>query len=91
MLITELLEVDPIRRLGSRVRGRRGVREHTFFAAHVDVDLLEKRALRAPWVPKIEHATDLSNFDDYGADASQDDATEWERYIKIYPEAFAAW
>ena len=42
-IITDLLEVDPIRRLGSRVRGRRGVREHAFFAAHVNVDALEKR------------------------------------------------
>ena len=49
LMISELLEVDPIRRLGSRVRGRRAVREHTFFAAHVDVDALERKevSLRA--------------------------------------------
>ena len=91
-MITDLLEVDPIRRLGSRVRGRRGVREHAFFAVHIDVDQLEKRQLRPPWVPTIESDHDLRNFDDYGAQgAPAEDPSEWERYIKIYPEAFAAW
>ena len=53
---TDLLEVDPIRRLGSRVRGRRAVREHPFLAAHLDVDKLEARKLKAPWVPTSNHS-----------------------------------
>ena len=68
VLVTELLELDPIKRLGSRVRGRRGVREHPFFAVHLDVDQLEQRKLKAPWVPTIEGKGDLRNFDDYGND-----------------------
>ena len=90
LMIGELLEVDPIRRLGSRVRGRRGVREHSFFALHVDVDALERRQLRPPWVPQIESATDLRNFDSYGADV-EGDPKEWDTYLKIYPGAFTAW
>ena len=71
------------------MRGRRGVREHKFFAGHVNVDELERRGLRPPWIPTIESATDLRNFDDYGGEV--EDPSEWERFIKIYPEAFAAW
>jgi len=89
-MIIELLEVDPIKRLGSRVRGRRGVREHMFFSAlKLDVDALEKRQLKPPWVPTISSPSDLRNFDDY---ANKDDqASEWDRYLKIYPDAFNNW
>ena len=38
----------------------------------------------------LKSSTDLSNFDDYGNEA-EGDASEWERYLKIYPEAFQAW
>ena len=89
-IVKELLEVDPIKRLGSRVRGRRAVREHSFFTQHLDVDQLEARVLPAPWTPKLKSATDLSNFESYGADTEGNPA-EWERYLKIYPEAFKAW
>jgi CRP-like cAMP-binding protein len=88
--ILELLEVDPIRRLGSRVRGRRGVREHAFFASHLDVNALEARKLEPPWLPKIASKSDLRNFDDYGKE-TEGDPKEWERYIKLFPEAFVSW
>jgi len=90
LMISELLEVDPIRRLGSRVRGRRAVREHTFFAAHVDVDALERKELKAPWVPTIESPSDMRNFDSYG-DEVESDPAEWDRYLKIAPDAFENW
>ena len=89
-MIQDLLEVDPIRRLGSRVRGRRGVREHAFFSLHVDVNALERREVTPPWVPTIDSPTDLRNFDEYGAE-SEGDPTQWDRYLKIYPEAFVSW
>ena len=83
-------QVDPIRRLGSRVRGRRGVREHAFYTAvRINVDALEKRELRPPWVPTIQNATDLSNFDNY--EQAKEDPSEWEKYIKVSPDAFDAW
>ena len=89
-LLEELLEIDPIRRLGSRVRGRRGVREHSFFARHLDVDSLERREMKAPWVPKIKDPTDCRNFDDYG-DEVEGNPAEWDKYLKLQPDAFAAW
>ena len=73
----------------SNVR-RRGVREHMFFKNHLDVEALEGRKLKPPWMPALKSSTDLSNFDDYGNEA-EGDASEWERYLKIYPEAFQAW
>ena len=60
------------------------------FKNHLDVEALEARKLKPPWMPALKSATDLSNFDDYG-DEAEGDASEWERYLKIYPEAFQAW
>jgi len=88
-MVTDLLEIDPIRRLGSRVRGRRSVREHNFLAQHLDVDALERREIKAPWVPTIASETDLRNFDNYSDEV--EDASEWERFLTLYPDAFIAW
>ena len=89
-MITELLEVDPMKRLGSRVRGRRGVRSHAFFAEHLRVEDLEARKLKPPWTPTITSPNDLRNFDSYGDDVDGD-ASEWERFLKLHPDAFLAW
>ena len=75
------------------MRGRRAVRDHPFFVAHVDVDALEERKLVPPWTPTIRSDTDIRNFDDYSdiKDADED-GSRWERYLTTQPDdPFAAW
>ncbi|KAL3805052.1 hypothetical protein HJC23_003280 [Cyclotella cryptica] len=52
-------------------RNSRSVEEHCYFSA-IDFDLLRKKLLKAPFVPKVSHGSDTSNFD---VDEGDDDTT----------------
>ncbi|KOO25648.1 camp-dependent protein kinase catalytic [Chrysochromulina tobinii] len=62
--IDRLLCVDPSHRLGSFKGGSKDVRNHGWFDG-LDFKSLEAKQLAAPYVPKIKHALDDSNFDTY--------------------------
>lgn len=50
-------------------RNSRSVEEHSYFSG-VDFGLLRKKLLKAPYVPKISHGADTTNFD---VDEEEDD------------------
>ena len=56
-LISKLLVAQPAQRLGSLKRGHRDVSGHAFFKA-LDFGALTKKAIPAPYVPKISSPTD---------------------------------
>lgn len=68
-LIGGLLTVNPSQRLGNitnnGVGGTALVKAHTFFKT-IDWDALYHRKSKGPIIPKVKHAADCSNFDDYG-------------------------
>ncbi|TYZ59256.1 hypothetical protein PybrP1_010339 [[Pythium] brassicae (nom. inval.)] len=59
-LIAGLLTVDPAERLGARKKGHGAVKEHAFFAKHVDWARLLSRSVRAPLQPRADA---FANFD----------------------------
>ena len=69
--IDRLLCVDPSHRLGSFKGGSKDVRNHGWFDG-LDFKCLEAKQLAAPYVPKIKHALDDSNFDTYVDDGIMD-------------------
>jgi serine/threonine protein kinase len=67
-------------------RNSRSVEEHSYFSG-IDFGLLRKKLLKAPYVPKISHAADMSHFDvDEEEDDTMlesDDAEERSVYIEF--------
>ncbi|CAK4677207.1 hypothetical protein LEN26_005249 [Aphanomyces euteiches] len=61
-LVTKLLEPNPGLRLGSLAGGMKDVVNHPWFAK-MDWNALVHKTLRAPHVPVIKSASDVSNFD----------------------------
>ncbi|MCJ1473889.1 serine/threonine protein kinase, AGC [Lambiella insularis] len=65
-LISGLCTVNPSNRLGNISGGSQRVKNHPFFRT-VDWETLYYRKMKGPIVPKLAHAADASNFDDYDA------------------------
>ena len=63
-LISRLCATSPSNRLGHIAGGARRVRGHAFFDG-VDWAALRARAHPGPVIPKVQHAADAANFDDY--------------------------
>ncbi|KAL8843354.1 MAG: hypothetical protein Q9170_000212 [Blastenia crenularia] len=63
-LISGLCAVNPTQRLGNLSGGVDRVKSHPFFAT-IDWDALYYRKMKGPIIPKLRHAADASNFDDY--------------------------
>ena len=61
-LITELLQLDPKRRLGSGKDGSKIIKNHDFFKDFNWEDLLDKKIV-PPYTPCIKDEEDLSNFE----------------------------
>ena len=63
-LLEKLMRFDPDDRLGGREAGVLEIKQHPFFAG-IDWELIEKKALVAPWTPTLSNrTTDTSNFDE---------------------------
>jgi serine/threonine protein kinase len=60
-LIKKLLMKKPSQRMGYKT-GLTEIRQHPFFAT-VDFDGLLLKKIPAPFIPTINHSTDVSNFD----------------------------
>lgn len=71
--VTQLLVKDPTQRLGSLSGGELDVLEHPWFDG-IDLGLMRRRKLEAPWVPPIKGELDVSCFDDWSE--LQDRTTE---------------
>ena len=72
-LTDRLITVDAARRLGGgAVVGARGgareVRDHPWFADHINWSALEKKAMQPPFVPELADSLDVGQFDEYDED-----------------------
>lgn len=65
--VSQLLEKRDDNRLGSDPRGIEGLKSHEFFKGF-DFVALENRALKAPWIPKLNDELDFHLFDEYSRD-----------------------
>ncbi|RXK36317.1 AGC/AKT protein kinase [Tremella mesenterica] len=61
-LLTQLLNRDPAKRLG--VNGAQEIKNHPFFARHIDFKKLWAKKIQPPFKPAVASAIDTSNFDE---------------------------
>ncbi|KAI5453240.1 Serine/threonine-protein kinase [Naganishia albida] len=61
-VLTLLLNRDPSRRLG--VNGAQDIKNHPFFARHIDWKKLMAKKIQPPFKPAVASAIDTSNFDE---------------------------
>lgn len=59
---TQLLRKNPERRLGSSQRDAEDIKKQPFYK-DMKWDSLLHRKLKAPFIPTVKHAEDVSNFD----------------------------
>jgi protein kinase A len=82
-LVKRLLSREIATRLGNLKGGCDDIKSQRWFQS-MDFDLLLKRGLKPPWVPKVSGITDTSTFDPYGADDEVDnshfvDRGDWDK------------
>lgn len=63
-LLKRLLTTDLSKRLGNLRHGCRDVMNHRWFQS-MDFDALAQRKVKPPYVPKLQHEGDTSNYDTY--------------------------
>lgn len=61
-LLTGLLNRDPRQRLG--VNGAQDIKNHPFFAKHINFTKLWNKQIQPPFKPAVASAIDTSNFDE---------------------------
>lgn len=61
-LITQLLQLEPSKRLGYSARDAEEIKEHPFFNG-VNWEMIYQRKIKPNFKPKIRYAADVSNFD----------------------------
>ena len=61
-ILSELLSVEPKKRLGYGPDGLKNIKKHPYFK-EIDWEKLEKREILPPFVPKIKNDTDVGYFD----------------------------
>jgi novel protein kinase C epsilon type len=77
------------RRLGCSATGESDIKTHPFFAV-IDWDKLERREIKAPFVPKIKAKNDTSNFDqDFTSERPQLTPTDKRAIDTIDQNVFA--
>ncbi|GBB84120.1 hypothetical protein RclHR1_10760002 [Rhizophagus clarus] len=62
-LLRGLLQRDPTLRLGCGTAGTMEIRGHMYFE-YVDWDDVYHKRINPPYIPTVDHETDLQNFDD---------------------------
>lgn len=91
-IIGKLLDLEPVFRLGSAEgslnRGSLEVQEHPFFSSINFVEL-ERKQIKAPYIPNLKDAKDTSNFAEYAAE-DPDEANQWEYQVKEKEKEYAA-
>ncbi|GFZ47785.1 protein kinase C [Saitozyma sp. JCM 24511] len=74
-LLTQLLNRDPARRLG--VNGAQEIKNHPFFARHIDFKKLWAKKIQPPFKPAVASAIDTSNFDEeFTSEVPQDSVVD---------------
>uniref|UniRef100_A0A7S2B9G2 non-specific serine/threonine protein kinase n=1 Tax=Haptolina brevifila TaxID=156173 RepID=A0A7S2B9G2_9EUKA len=75
-IIGGLVVLNPATRLGCLRKGSRQIATHPFFKA-LDLKLLPKRTIRAPYVPPLESDRDLAHFRDVSGASGSDQNPAW--------------
>ncbi|WVQ98094.1 hypothetical protein IAU59_005216 [Kwoniella sp. CBS 9459] len=74
-LLTQLLNRDPARRLG--VNGAQEIKDHPFFAKHINFKKLWNKQIQPPFKPAVLSAIDTSNFDEeFTSEVPQDSVVD---------------
>ena len=82
-LIMKLLHPNPLLRFGCTRDGVRAIKNHSFFR-DVDWNRILKKEVKAPYIPKLKHTYDTSNFLKFDAaaplasEATEEMGTVWE-------------
>jgi protein kinase A len=63
-IISGLCKTNPSERLGHISGGSQRVKDHPFFKG-IDWDELYQRKKKGPIIPRVDHAADAANFEDY--------------------------
>ena len=86
VLIESLLEEIPVKRLGCRKDGIQELWDNGWFDGFT-ADLIERKALVAPFVPKMKGPLDVANFDDF-----KDEVEDLHHYsYSGPPDGFKKW
>jgi len=83
-LLSKLLVSNPAARLGSLKNKSRDIKGHAFFKP-VNWAELERKEIKAPYVPTITSPTDTSNFEHYDDEGGED----WARFNDRKKDTFA--
>ena len=78
-MVKRLLTPDLTKRYGNLKDGVQDIKRHKWFHG-VNWELLLNRGIPAPFVPKLTHAGDTSNFDTYPEDHEPYGATGVDKY-----------
>ncbi|ORX33926.1 kinase-like domain-containing protein [Kockovaella imperatae] len=74
-LLVQLLNRDPAKRLG--VNGAHEIKNHPFFARHIDFYKLWQKKIQPPFKPQVASAIDTSNFDEeFTSEVPQDSVVD---------------
>ena len=87
-LISALCTTNPSERLGHIAGGSQRVKDHEFFNG-IDWDALYYRRMKGPIVPRLRHAADASNFDNYD-NPPESHSVYTEELEREYEEAFSS-
>lgn len=87
-LLRGLLTRDPEERLGSN--GSADIKNHPFFAKHIDWRLLLQKKVQPPFKPSVENAYDTTNFDEeFTSEAPLESLVDESQISKTMQEQFA--
>ncbi|KAI8092787.1 kinase-like domain-containing protein [Halteromyces radiatus] len=87
-LLRGLLTRDPEERLGNH--GSADIKNHPFFAKHIDWRLLLQKKLQAPFKPSVENQYDTTNFDEeFTSEAPLESLVDETHISKTMQEQFA--
>jgi len=86
--ILKLLERNPRSRLGTRDKGKKGVRDQLKM---IDFGQLFAKKLPAPYVPKVADPTDISNFSELSPEDIKDTGDQWNSHLETGPDPFLDW
>jgi serine/threonine protein kinase len=84
-IISEFLNKNPAKRLGSLANGEEDIVNHQWFKGVIDFDELRRKTIPAPRVPQISNPLDSSNFEDW---SHLEDKTKI-KFPKLPPEQTA--
>ncbi|OQV25875.1 Protein kinase DC2 [Hypsibius exemplaris] len=85
-LIKKLLVADRTKRLGNMKNGVQDIKLHRFFKSLNWSSCLNKE-IQPPYLPRVSHAGDSSNFDDYSEEWMEEDgpdATAREEQVHVF-------